>query len=72
MDAGVRSDGSLEFVAGFDGEVVFWAIQSPSETGLSTGFTAVGSMVLCPVEEVRGGIAFGDRSRSAIVEGPTW
>jgi hypothetical protein len=32
----------------------------------------VGSMVLCPVEEVRGGIAFGDRSRSAIVEGPTW
>jgi hypothetical protein len=44
----------------------FWLIQSPSATVLSTDFDGIASKELWPVEEVRGGIAFGDRRCSDI------
>lgn len=36
------------------------AIQSPSESGLRTGFATAMTPLLRPLELVRGGIAFGD------------
>lgn len=49
-----------------------WEIQSPSSvTGRSTDLEGVCEMLFWPVEEVRGGMALGDRGESEImVEGP--
>jgi len=38
-----------------------WLIQSPSGTGLRTGLEGVWLRTFWPVEEVRGGMAFGER-----------
>ena len=63
----------LETVAEAEREEDFclWLIQSPSGTGRKTGFEAMWLSMLMPVEEVRGGMALGDRKFSeAIVKGP--
>lgn len=41
-----------------------WLIQSPSATGLRTGFEGTWFIGFWPVEEVRGGIALGERGLS--------
>lgn len=46
-------------------------IQSPSGTGRRTDLEGVCKRLFWPVEEVRGGIALGDRKKSeTIVDGP--
>lgn len=50
-----------------------WLIQSPSGTGLRTGLDVKWLMLLWPVDEVRGGIALGERRESdTIIDGPLW
>jgi hypothetical protein len=46
---------------GLPTEGLRWLIQSPSETGRRMDLGGIGLDALWPVEEVRGGIAFGDR-----------
>lgn len=59
-----------------DGEVIEdlrWLIQSPSGTGLRTGFDGMWFRPFWPVEDVRGGMALGERRFSdTILEGPRW
>lgn len=48
-----------------------WLIQSPSGTGLRTGLEGMWLRPFWPVEEVRGGMALGERRLSdTIVDGP--
>ena len=50
-----------------------WLIQSPSGTGLRTGFEGTWFRLFWPVDEVRGGMALGERRLSdTILDGPLW
>lgn len=58
---------------GFVEERLRWLIQSPSGTGRNTGFEATWLRLFWPVEEVRGGMALGERRlelSDTIADGP--
>jgi len=64
--------------SGFGMDGFLWLIQSPSGTGRKTdaeAFETTWFKLFWPVEEVRGGMAFGERRlelSDTIADGPAW